>query len=537
VGNLIRASGDIDVYIIKGERESTELTHALPAEPPVEWARYGWAMLAVLLATVVAWLMHASFALENLVMVYLLGVVMVAARFGLGPAILCSVLNVVAFDLFFVPPRLTLAVADSQYLVTFAVMLTVAVLISSLTDRLRRQAQIADEREQRTAALYAMRGHLSSARGTNALLETVVRHVADVFAGDVVVLLPDQSGRLLVSAGNEAGFPMNARERGVAHWVYDLGRPAGFGTDTIPSAEGLYLPLAGTQGTIGVLGVRPGRAGRPLTPELLQLLEAFASQAALTIESDRLADEVRTAQVEAEAERLRSALLSSVSQDLRTPLSAISGAAGRLLEQGDRLDPATRAELAETISEEAGDMGRLVTNLLEMTRLESGAARLKRELSSIEGVVAAALTDLQKQLAHHRVTTRFPAELPPVPLDAALMEHVFVNLLENAAKYTPPGTPIEISAAAGAQQMTVEVADRGPGITPGEEERVFEKFYRGEVVGSAPGAGLGLTICRAVVEAHGGKIWVENRGGGGAAFRFTLPLDVDQAKPAGVTPS
>jgi two-component system sensor histidine kinase KdpD len=208
-----------------------------------------------------------------------------------------------------------------------------------------------------------------------------------------------------------------------------------------------------------------------------------------------------------------------------------------LLEQGDTMDASTRAELAETISEEAGDMGRLVANLLEMTRLESGAARLKRELSSIAGVVAAALADLSQQLAHHHVTTRFPADLPPVPLDAALMEHVFVNLLENAAKYTPPGTPIEISAAASNQEMTVEVADRGPGITPGDEEKVFEKFYRGDVVGSASGAGLGLTICRAVVEAHGGKIWVENRTGGGAAFRFTLPLDVEQAKPADVTPA
>jgi two-component system sensor histidine kinase KdpD len=537
VGNLIHASGDIDVYIIKGAHEPVELTHALPAEPPVQWARYGWAVLTVLLATAVAWLMHGSFALENVIMVYLLGVVMVAARFGRGPAILCSILNVVAFDLFFVPPPLTLAVADSQYLVTFIVMLTVAVLISSLTDRLRRQAQAADERERRTAALYAMRGHLSSARGTNALLETVVRHAADVFAGDVVVLLPDSSGRLVVSAGNEAGFPMDARERGIAHWVYDLGRPAGFGTDTIPSAEGLYLPLAGTQGTIGVLGLRPARADRPLTAELLQLLEAFASQAALTIESDRLAEEVRGAQVEAETDRLRSALLSSVSHDLRTPLSAITGAAGRLLDQGDSLDAATRAELAGRISEEAGHMGRLVANLLEMTRLESGAATVRRELSPIEEVVVGALARLEKQLAHHRVTTRFPADLPPVPLDAALMEHVFVNLLENAANYTPPGTPIEISAAASDQEMTVEVADRGPGITPGDEERVFEKFYRGDVVGSASGAGLGLTICRAVVEAHRGKIWVENRTGGGAAFRFTLPLDVDQAKHADVPPA
>ncbi len=529
VGNLMRASGDIDVYIIKGESESSETTHAMPAEAPVDWARYGWAVLSVLLCSGVNWAIHGHLSPPNLIMVYLLGVVVIAARFGRGPGVLGSVLSVVAFDVFFVPPYLTLAVADAQYLITFAVMLAVAIFISSLTAQLRRQAQDAGERERRTAALYAMSEHLSNARGTGTLLDAVVRHVTEVIESDVVVLLLDPNERLVVAAGNEAAFPMSARERGVMYWVYDLGRAAGLGTDTLPSAEGLYLPLKGTRGTVGVLGVRPVRSGRALTPELLHLLEALATQAGLAIEGDRLAGEMRKAQVEAETEKSRNALLNSVSHDLRTPLSAITGAASTLMEQDAELNAAARRELAEAIAEEAEHMSRLVANLLEMTRLESGAAKVTKELCPIEEVVGAALARLEKQLSRHRVTAQLPADLPAVPLDVLLMEQVFINLLENAAKYTPPDSEIAISADADDRGVTVEVADRGPGIRPGDEKRVFEKFYRGKLPGSAPGVGLGLTICRAVIEAHGGKIWVENRTGGGAAFRFTLPREGGQA--------
>jgi two-component system sensor histidine kinase KdpD len=317
---------------------------------------------------------------------------------------------------------------------------------------------------------------------------------------------------------------MDVRERGVAHWVYDLGRPAGLGTDTMPGAECLYVPLNGTRGPVGVLAVRPMHAGRSLTPELLQLLEAFATQAGLAVESDRFADEARKAQLEVEVEKSRNALLNSVSHDLRTPLSAITGAASTLVEQGDRMPAEVRRELAETISEEAAHLSRLVTNLLEMTRLESGAAKVKKEACPLEEVIGSALNRLENQLSAHPVVTHIPADLPLVPLDVILTEHVFINLLENAAKYTPAGSTIEISASASDKEVTVDIADRGPGISPGDEKKIFEKFYRGKLAGSASGVGLGLTICRAVVEAHGGKIWAENRLGGGASFKFTLPL-------------
>jgi two-component system sensor histidine kinase KdpD len=525
VDNLIRPSGEIDVYVIKGEPEGAEITRAMPAQAPSRRSGYGWAVLAVALCTGVAWAMRSvHFAPSNLIMVYLLGVVIIAARFGRSPAILGSLLSVVAFDFFFVRPYLSFAVADSQYLITFMVMLAVAVIISSLTARLRRQAQDANDRERRTAALYAMSGQLSRARGLDKLLDIVVRHVAEIFESDVVAFMPDPSGHLAVQAGNEAAFPMNARERAVAYWVLDLGRPAGLGTDTIPGAEGLYLPLNGTRGTVGVLGVRPVRAGRPLTPELLQLLEAFAAQAGLAIESDRFVELARRAEVNAETENARNALLTSVSHALRTPLAAIAGAASALTQQKDRLEPATRHDLAEIINEEAARLNRLVANLLEMTRLESGSAKVKREPQRIEDVVSSALGRLEKQLSRHQVVTRIPADLPLVPLDAILMEEVFVNLFENASEYSPSGSEIEILATVAGGEVTVEVADRGPGIVPGDEEKVFEEFYRGELASGTSGVGLGLTICRAVVEAHGGRIWVQNRAGGGASFRFTLPL-------------
>jgi two-component system sensor histidine kinase KdpD len=522
VGNLIRASGDIDVYVIKGEAQPEEATHAAPAKAPVEWTRYLWAVLSVLACTAVGWAVRGFLAPANLIMLYLLGVVVIAARFGRGQGIVASVLSVAAFDFFFVPPRFTFAVADSpQYLVTFGVMAGTAVLISSLTARMKRQTQAANERAHRTAALYAMSRQLSSARGTQTLLNIVVSHVAETFDSEVAALMPDAGGRLVVVAGNQDAFPMNARERGVAHWVHDLGRLAGLGTDMLPGAENLYLPLTGTRGVLGVLGVRPVRAGRPLTPALLQLLEAFAAQAGLAIESDHFADEVRKTQVEAETEKSRLTLLSSVSHDLREPLSAIAAASDAMVEQDEGLDAAARRALAETIREEAARMDRQVSNLIEMTRLQSGAVKVTKEPCRLEDVVGAALSRLEKQLARHRVTTRLPANLPPVPLDVLLVEQVLVHLLENAARFTPPGTEIEISASADGAEATVEVADRGPGIPPGDEKRIFEKFYHGK----AAGIGLGLTICRAAVEAHGGRIWVENRPGGGAAFRFTLPLD------------
>jgi len=531
VDALVQGSGEIDIYVISGETEDTS-----PAVPVrrrrlvTDWPGYGQAVAMVAVATGVARLMFPFFQLSNLIMVYLLGVIVVATRHGRGPSILASLLSVAAFDFFFVPPYFSFAVSDAEYLITFAVMLLVALVISGLTVRIRAQAEAARQREERTAALYAMSREMASTRGLEELVKIAVRHIGDVFHSQVVVLLPDAAGRLLPQSGGGPQFEMDANELAVSRWVYEHRQPAGRGTSTLPGASALYLPLTAPRGSLGVLGVEPADPHALEAPEQLHQLETFANQTALAIERARLADEAQEAQVRIETERLRSSLLSSVSHDLRTPLAAIMGAVGTILENGSRLAADTRQELLESVREEAERLNRLVQNLLEMTRLESGALQLRREWYPLEEIIGAALGRLGKRLSGRRVTTQLLPDLPLVPIDDVLIEQVVVNLLDNALKYTPPDSPISIIATATEGTVRVEVADRGPGLPRGEEHRVFEKFYRGPS-SSGRGAGLGLAICEGIIRAHGGRIWAHNLPEGGVAFIFTLPIT---GSPSGV---
>ena len=487
------------------------------------WAPYAGAVAVVGVATAVAWLMFGRFELSNLIMVYLLGVVLVASRAGRGPSLLASVLSVGAFDFFFVPPYLTLAVADTRYVVTFAVMIVVAFVISSLTIRIRAQAAAARQRELRTAALYAMSRDLASAREVDQVLEAALRHIGEVFRGPAVALLPDARGRLVPRRETGAAWVLDAGERAGAESAYEHGRPAGRGTPAPGGARALYLPLRASRGTLGVLGLRPDEPKALGSPDQLHQLETFANQTALALERTQMADEAQAAQVRAEAEHLRNALLSAVSHDLRTPLATITGAASTVLDGEARLDPATRRELLQSVYDEAERLNRLVQNLLEMTRLESGALQLRKEWHPLEEVIGAALGRLGTRLANRRVTTRVPPDLPLVAIDDVLVEQLLVNLLDNAVKYTPAESPITLIATATDRAVTVEVADRGPGLPPGEEDRVFEKFYRGQPT-SGRGVGLGLAICQGIVRAHGGRIWAQNLPEGGVAFLFTLPI-------------
>src|SRR5262245_4792534 len=531
VDALVEGSGEADVYVISGEAEAPPVAVPRPRRPAAtDWWAYGQAAAVVAAATGVAWIMFPLFQLASIIMVYLLGVIAVATRHGRGPSFLASLLSVIAFDFFFVPPFMTFAVSDAEYLITFAVMLLAGFVISGLTVRIRAQAEAARQGEQRTAALYAMSREFASTRGLDALLDIAVRHIGEVFRSQIVLLLPDGEGRLALRSG--AQFDVDANEAAVARWVYEHHHPAGLGTTTLPGARGLYVPLMAPRGPVGVLGIRPRVADEFDAPEQLHELETFANQTALAIERARLAEEAAGAQVQAEAERLRSSLLSSVSHDLRTPLTAISGAVSTVLDHGERLGDEPRRELLESAREEAERLSRLVSNLLEMTRIESGALQPKRQWHSLEEVVGAALQRLRRRLGQHAVTTRIPADLSLVLMDDVLVEQVLVNLLDNAIKYTPPDSPIGIIATATDQAITVEVTDRGPGLPPGEEARVFERFYRVSP-DSARGAGLGLAICKAIVEAHGGHIWAHNLPGGGVAFFFTLPLSKVPAVPAG----
>jgi two-component system, OmpR family, sensor histidine kinase KdpD len=522
VDALVQGSGDIDVYVISAARE--EAVTPMPARRralPTDWLAYARSVAVVAAATGVAWIIWPVSDLSDLIMVYLLGIVLVAMRAGRGPSLAASVLSVAAFDFFFVPPYFTFAVTDTRHLFTFFVMLVVGLVISGLTVRSRTQAEAAHHREQRTAALYAMSRELAGTRGIDDLLQVAARHVAEVFRTAVAVLVPDGGGALASWSGSQ--FALDTSDVGVARWVYEHRQPAGLGTNTLPGASALYVPLLGSTGAVGVLGVRPADPHAMDEPERLHQLETFAAQTALALERAWLAEEAQQAAVRIETERLRNSLLSSVSHDLRTPLATITGAVTTILDEGGRMEAATRGELLESVREEAERLNRLVQNLLEMTRLESGALQLHRELHPIEEVVGAALGRVGKRLGDRRVTTKVPPDLPLVAIDDVLIEQVLVNLLDNAIKYTPAGSPIEIITTAGDRNLTVEITDHGPGLPAGSEDKVFDKFYRAQPEGGR-GAGLGLAICRGIVRAHGGRIWAQNIPGGGVAFLFTLPL-------------
>ncbi|MGD0483246.1 MAG: sensor histidine kinase KdpD [Gemmatimonadales bacterium] len=523
---LIRGSGDVDVYVITGDAEAPVRRRAAAGRrsPLVE---YGWAALIVAGCTALALGLIRIASVTDVAMLYLLGVGFVASRFGRGPSVATAVGSIAVFDFFFVPPFYTFAVSDARYLLTFGVMLFIALVISALTFRLRAQAETARERERRTGALYAMTRDLAATRGRSDVTAVASRHLAASFGAQVQILLPDEAGRVEIPVGVPPAFPLDEKERSVAQWVYERGRPAGAGTDTLPAALARYVPLAGSLGAVGVAGVRVADAKRFQDPGQEELLETFVGQAALALERVILAERAQQEQVEVQAERLRTALLSSLSHDMRTPLGAITGAASSLLADGGAggvLAEPARRDLLTSILTESQRMNRLIGNLLDMIRVETGALEVQRDWQPLEEVVGVALIRLDERLREHPVEVRLPPDLPLALLDGLLIEQVFVNLLENAVKYTPAGTPIEISASVRDGAIVVDVADRGPGFPPGEEGRIFEKFYRLPGAAGTGGVGLGLTICRGIVTAHGGRIWAENRAGGGAVFHFTLPL-------------
>ena len=522
VDALVRGSGEIDIHVISVEPDASPTKRTRFRPRPTDPAAYGLAIAVVVLVTGVAWAMFPYFELSNIIMVYLLSVVAVSLRTGRGPAALASILSVAAFDFFFVPPYWTFAVSDSQYLVTFAVMLMVALTVSGLTVSIRTQAEAARERERRTATLYEMSKELASTRGLDALLEVALRHIIDVFEGRLVILLPGNDGRLQPRAERLAPFHLDPNDVAVSQWAYEHRQPAGTGTDNLPGAQMLFVPLVASRGVVGVLGMRLADPHLFETPDQRHLLETFANQIALAVERALLAEETQAAQVNVESERLRNTLLSSVSHDLRTPLSVITGGTSTLLDDAVKLDEPARRELLQTMREQADRLNRLVQNLLEMTRLEAGAMQVRKEWHPIEEPIGAALAHFAARLRERQLTTTIPADLPLVPLDPILIERVVANLIDNALKYTPEASPIEISATREGDGVVVEVADRGPGLPPGDEGRVFDKFYRG--IRSVTGSGLGLAICRGLVEAHGGRIGAVNRPGGGAVFRFTLPV-------------
>ncbi len=529
IEELLRRSGDINIFAIRADVHREEVPVIPIPQARTPWSAYRLALLIVVGMTVLNAGLSFFLAPANLVMVYLMGVMAVAWYAGRGPSVLASILSVVVFDFFFVPPRLTFSVSDYQYILTFAVMLAVGLVISELTSRLRKQTEASRLRERRTASLYELSRELASNRGTDSLLQVAVRYISEVFESQVITLLPNEQGRLVVRTGWPVAFSIDPKEQAVAQWVYDLGQIAGKGTDTLPASETLYVPMMATGQAVGALGVRPKDPRRLLIPDQLHLLETFAHQTGLAIENDRLAEEQHRTKAQVETERLRNVILSSIPHDLRTPLAAITGSATSLLESGQTLNPVIWKELVQNIYDEAERLSSVVNNVLDLTKLESGTMAIRKELLPIEEVVGSALTRLEQRLAGRPVKTQIAPGLPMVPMDALLIEQVIMNLLDNSLKYTPEGTPIDLSVAVEGPVVAMEFADRGPGLPGDDPERLFEKFYRGDQKGRQ-GFGLGLTICRGIIEAHGGTMTALNRPGGGAVFRFSLPLSANNAE-------
>jgi len=522
VDHLIWNCGPIDIFVISGEGE--EEASPVPAPGPKHrrlLREYLLAAGGVSLCTALAWILFPYLALTNLAMIYLLTVVIIASFLTRGPAIFSSFFSVAAFAFFFVPEYFSFAVANTEFAITLVVMLLVSLLVSGLTARVRHQARVAREQERQTAALFEMSQNLTAINSLEELLQVAAAQISQIFEGRVAILMP--RGEKLETGAGHLFADDDVREGMVASWVFRHGHLAGAGTGTLSEVKSIYLPLIASQQVIGVLRLEPFEPGRLLGADSLRLLEALGSQVGLAMERENLSRQAQLAQLQIEGERMRNILLSSVSHDLRTPLTVIAGSASSLVEGEKNLDAVTKQELAQSIYEEARRLDRLVHNLLEMSRLQSGQAMLNKEWHVLEEVIGCALAQLDSQLHDHSVRIDLPTDLPLVQMDALLLERVVINLLENSMKYTPPGTPLEISGFLQDQELLVAVADRGPGLPAGEEERIFEKFYQ-VAPGSARGAGLGLTICRSIIEAHGGRIWAANCPEGGAVFTFTIPL-------------
>jgi two-component system sensor histidine kinase KdpD len=503
-----------------------------PALPPF-WRRrpysgaralgYLWGLAFTAISTAAAWPIAGHVDLINIVLIYLLAAAMSGMLLGRGPSALTAIANTLAFDYFFVPPLFSFQVLDSSYCETFAAMLLVALIIANLMIVVREQTEVAGVREHHTAALYAIARDLSVARDADAMVATVVRHIGEDLQAYAQVLLCDPSGHISAPPAPPARDHRPMLNLTVAQWVAVRGERAGFGTRQFPGEPARYLPLRGSGGTIGALAIERADPADALLPEQQQLLEAIADQLALALERVRLAELAHAAHLAAERAALRNTLLASISHDLRTPLSAIAGAGSIVAQDDFVLDVYRRVTLGRLIEDKARDMSDLLSNVLELVRLESGADVLNRDWHALNELVGLAIGRHESRLAGWHVTTEIPADLPLLSLDANLIVQLLSNLLENAIKYTPPGTHIRICAQREDGAVRLAVEDTGPGLGVDATEQLFEKFSRGRTEGNAGGVGLGLTICRAVARLHGGEIHAAATPTGGARFEVTIP--------------
>jgi two-component system, OmpR family, sensor histidine kinase KdpD len=493
-------------------------------------------LVFIIFITILSKIIHSIFDSTNIVLLYLLPVLLAAVRWGIGASVFASILGVLAFDFFFVPPFLSFSVADLRYLLSFMVFLLVALITGTLATNLRNQAEKAQRREQRTAALYALSSEIVAESELDPVLQTVVEKVATTIGGEAFFLLPDATNKLVIHATTAQSLAENfdEQEQKVADWVFTSRQVAGAGTGNLVGANYLYIPVKTEEKALGILGLKFSGINKQLSTAQKQFLEAFANLAAAAIVRLQLAAEAQRTRLLVESEKLRIALFNSISHDLRTPIASITGAVTGLLEEGELYSTEAKQALLQTIKDGGQRLNRFVENLLDMARLESGMLKLKKEWCDLQDILGVVLRQTQESWPDTKYTINIPSNLPLIKVDFSLIELVLINILENAIKYSAPSNEITITVVQKEKELQLAIADRGPGIPEADRKKIFNKFYRLYSSRNVSGTGLGLSICKGIIDLHSGSIFVNSRPEGGSVFAFSLPL---QELPPGQIPS
>lgn len=523
IDRIIRASGAIDVVVISFDTKDQSFGGIPPnLNKKLSFDGYPTSLLLIAAVSAVCQLVKPLLDPANIVMFYLLAVVVAAVKLGRKHAIFTSFVGVLAFDFFFVPPHFTFAVADTQYFITFAALFTVGTLISTLVARSRERAEAMQLREVQTSSLYYLSRDLVASADIPSVMSALLRNVEEALDAELVILLPE--GEMLEIVLTSNALEIDLKERAVADWVFRNRHPAGCGTDTLVSSKMIYLPLQTPASVLGVMGVKLKNESEYRSRENRRLLDAFVTQVAMAIERVQLSSQVEQTQILQARENLERALLNSISHDLRTPLALITGVLSTLREEYGELNRQAKHELLDTACGEAERLNRFVSNLLDMTRIEAGAVKLRVESCDVQDLIGCALAAVEPRISKREVVLKIQPDMPLVSMDLVLMTQVLVNLLDNSMKYSAPETQIEIEALIATELLEIQISDYGHGVPEQDLQHVFNKFYRIPIPEGASGTGLGLSICKGIVEAHKGKIWAQNRVAGGLIIVIQLPL-------------
>ena len=520
---LIRHSGSIDIYIITNEK-SKSYTHRESRRAPrlLVLKEYIIGLATAIVATLISMLIFPFIKQTNIILIFLLSVIFVSARGNFIASFVTFILSLLAYVFIFVNQSFLITITSTEFLVIWSITFIVTYSITQLAMLANQQVKTTRLQERRTFTLYHLSRALASHRGDESLLQVAAQHIADVFESTVFILTPDSAGHLIAHTTQGEITELPVKEQHIAQWAFDLGQMAGLGTNTLSFTPALYYPLRGSSGKIAMLRIQPNNPKNFIAPEQLHLLETCARQTTLAIEVDRLQEVVRKTQLEIEVKQLRNILLTSISNELQIPLIDIQKTLKRII---DSLTHIKMQDSADLLQKYSNQLNRLIERLVQTLQFEAGVIELKKERQPIEKIIKSALNKSVRIIKTKPVFLHLPNDLPAIPCDKSLLVKVFVNLINNAAKYTPLDTPLDIAVKLKDHVVEISIADKGRGIPSDDIERIFDKFYRGQVPPKKNGVGLGLFICQSIVELHGGKIWAEARPGGGAIFKFVLPID------------